>query len=76
MKVSDKKFYLQELQSNECLCGDYKNPGKSFCYWCYGRLPKAMKNALYQQIGNGYEEALDEAVKYLGLNEVGASFSS
>ena len=70
MKTLGAKWYFKELQSNECLCGDYKKPGKSFCYWCYGRLPKEMKNALYQQIGNGYEEALNEAVKYLELGEM------
>ncbi len=67
MKVSDKKFYWQELQSNECLCGYYKKPGRSFCYSCYKRLPRHMQVALYQRIGCGYEEALDEAVKCLGL---------
>jgi len=76
MKVSDKKFYWQELQSDECLCGRYKKPGRSFCYRCYHELPEDMRRALYQRIGNGYEEALDDAVKYLGLNEAGASFSS
>ena len=76
MKVSDKKFYWQELQSEECLCGWGKKPGRSFCYRCYNRLPEHMRRDLYLRIGNGYEEALDEAVKYLGLNEAGASFSS
>lgn len=70
MKTSDVKWYLKELRSNECLCGYYKKPGKSFCYRCYSRLPQDMQRSLYQRIGNGYEEALDEAVKYLELGLV------
>ena len=32
--------------------------------------PEDMRRALYQRIGNGYEEALDDAVKYLELGSV------
>ena len=61
----DFNFYLTELQSNECQCGRGKKSGKSFCYICYNKLPKEMRNPLYQRIGDGYEEAYEDAVEYL-----------
>ena len=62
----DIKFYLKELQSEECQCGKPKNKGFSFCYGCYKSLPIEMQRALWQQIGAGYEDAYDQALKYLG----------
>jgi len=60
----DQLWYLKELRSNECYCGKSKEIGRSFCYPCYKKLPKHMKNALYNRIGYGYEEAYDDAVNF------------
>lgn len=48
-----------------CRCDRRKKKGMSFCPPCYRRLPLEMRNALYRRLGKGYEEAYDDAVKYL-----------
>ena len=62
---NDRRFYLDELMSDECQCGSYKKPRYSFCYRCYKSLPWGMQQDLYAGIGDGYEEAYDKAVKFL-----------
>ena len=39
--------------------------GQSFCYKCYSSLPNNLKKRLYYPLGNGYEEAYEEAVSWL-----------
>jgi len=63
--MSDIKFYISELRSDECQCGGFKMPGRSFCYKCYTSLPRDMRRDLYQKMWDGYEEAYDAAVHYL-----------
>lgn len=65
-KANDWRFYIDMLRSNECLCGRYKKQKLVFCYRCYKKLPVAMQRALYNRLGDGFEEAFEEAVKYLG----------
>ncbi len=62
---SDKRFYILQLKIEECMCGEHKKRGLAFCFRCYKSLPTDMKRELYQPVGNGFEEAYDEAVKYL-----------
>ncbi len=66
-KEKDLKFYIIELNSEECICGRDKVPGNSFCYTCYKSLPGDMQRALYQRMGGGYEAAYDEAVLMLDV---------
>jgi len=63
--LADWKFYLGELNSDGCMCGRAKQPGKSFCYGCYKKLPPEKQKALYRKIGSGYEQAYDDAHTYL-----------
>jgi hypothetical protein len=63
--MSDIKFYLQELNSEECACGAWKKPKLSFCFACYHALPKDMQRDLYSRLGDGYENAYDEAISWL-----------
>lgn len=65
MKSKDQHFYLKELAGRECQCGKAKKPRMSFCYLCYKTLPGHMQKELYQRVGNGYEEAYDEALQHL-----------
>ena len=65
MKNSDFKFYLSELNGEECVCGSWKKSRMSFCYICYRKLPPDMQKDLWQHMGQGYEEAYDEAVRWL-----------
>lgn len=66
--IKPQSFYFNELMGNECACGDRKKEGRSFCYNCYSSLPRDMQKALYKHIGFGYEEAYEEAFKYLEIH--------
>lgn len=61
----DKLFYLNEFRSEQCQCGLSKQSRRSFCYTCFKRLPEFKQKALFQRFGEGYEEAYDDAVKWL-----------
>jgi len=65
---NDRMFYVDVLDSNGCACGDTKKPGKAFCRRCYKELPYRMQEALYNRIGQGFEEAYEAAVKWLQEN--------
>ena len=65
LKIAEPGFYARELVSEECQCGRTKKRGMSFCYTCWKLLPRDIQRALYARIGNGYEEAYEEAVQCL-----------
>jgi hypothetical protein len=65
MENNDLKFFVETLKSGECQCENTKKPGFSFCFRCYKRLPGELANALYRGIGAGYEQAYEEAFRYL-----------
>lgn len=59
---------IRSLQSQTCpACGRGKKPRHTFCFACYGKLPYTLKHRLYDPVGSGYEEAVTEALKYLGV---------
>ncbi|HSZ58655.1 MAG TPA: hypothetical protein VK797_23505 [Tepidisphaeraceae bacterium] len=61
---------VTSLASEVCpACGSPKFSRKTFCLSDYRRLPKAMRNAVYQKLGHGYFEAVMEAMQYLGREE-------
>jgi hypothetical protein len=43
-------------------------PRQTFCGQCYHRLPKPHRNSLYNGLGEGYEQAVDRALKALNAN--------
>jgi hypothetical protein len=61
----DKLWYIREFRSNECTCGNTKRPGSAFCYTCFMKLPYTYRMATYQRMGEGYEEAYENAVEWL-----------
>lgn len=65
MSVERNRELLKELQSTRCRCGASKHRGLTFCRVCYYRLPRPVRNALYDGLGNGYAEAYDKATKIL-----------
>lgn len=67
-KSRSGNFYFNDILSNECACGAYKKPQRSFCYKCFKSLPVEMQKALYKHMGEGYEEARDEAGRWLEEN--------
>ncbi len=63
--MADLRFYVKELMSDECMCGKPKDPGKSFCWTCWKKLPCNLHRPLYCKILNGYEQAYDDAHAWL-----------
>jgi hypothetical protein len=64
---------VEELDGTTCKgCGRLKDSGKSHCRKCYFALPVDMRRALYRRIGQGYEAAYAESLKYLGARSGGA----
>lgn len=64
-KNKDFKFYMDQLKGAQCHCERPKKPGRSFCFTCFKTLPKELRGGLYDPIGDGYEDAYEEAVRYL-----------
>lgn len=60
-----EKELAAELAGIECRCGNPKEPKRTFCRKCYYRLPERLRVALYRRIGEGYEQARDEAGAFL-----------
>lgn len=61
---------VRSLASEVCpACGQQKEVRKTFCFTDYRRLPKAMREGVYQKLGHGYFEAVIEAMQYLGKGE-------
>jgi len=63
---NDKSFYVDLLQSEECQCEQSKRSGMAFCYDCYNELTVALRiGLLHNRVGDGFEEAYDDCVRYL-----------
>jgi len=67
-QIAERAFYVKVLAGEECQCDRPKNRGKAFCYRCFRELPTAMQRALYRPLGLGFEQAYEEAVKWLQTN--------
>ncbi len=51
-------------------CHKRKVRGQSFCKDCYFRLPRELRQKLWQRFGGGYEEAHTESLEWLRTNNV------
>jgi hypothetical protein len=61
---------VRSLMSEVCpTCGKYKKPRNSMCGGCYRQLPEHLKRNLYRRVGHGYEEAVAESLRALGVTE-------
>lgn len=56
-KALDAMEAIRELKSETCRCGNDKKSGNSFCLDCYRKSPKAIQRALYNRVGDGYEQS-------------------
>ena len=63
--LKDRRFFIESLKSEECQCERPKKRGFAFCYGCYQRLPQGMRRALYRPVGEGFEQAYEDACRYL-----------
>ena len=65
----DAAQLIESLGSTVCpACGGPKNRGHTFCSRDYFTLTKQGRTALYQRVGDGYEEAFSAALKKLGVD--------
>ena len=62
---------VESLASTTCPhCGQSKKRGMSFCFRGHWDLTQRMRCFLWQPIGQGYREAVIEAMNYLGAGVV------
>jgi hypothetical protein len=61
---------VRELRGTRCRCGRVKLAGRTFCIACYRALPKDLQTALYHRLSNGYEQAVDNALAFLVVQEM------
>lgn len=64
--IPDRQWYIDQFKGEECQCGAEKRSRMAFCYGCYKALPARYKQALWSRFGEGFEQAYDDAVKWLG----------
>lgn len=67
MSQFTRKELLAELVGTTCRCGARKVARQTFCRAHYFRLPAGMRNALYDGMGQGYEDAYGRAAEFLHL---------
>lgn len=66
MSYADRQVELiAELAGETCRCGKSKQARHTFCRSCFLSLTPKQRAALYQRMGEGYEEAYAAAVKQL-----------
>ena len=66
LEIRDQRFYVDLLRGRECpSCGHGKNIRQVLCRVCYYSLPTDLRNRLYDKLGDGFEEAVDDALKWL-----------
>jgi hypothetical protein len=62
---------IQSLLGVTCpLCGGKKGSRKTVCFTCWKGVPRRIQKALYQHIGEGYEQAFAEMCTLLDISPV------
>lgn len=68
----EQEALIASLRASKCpACARHKEPGKSFCWPCWNRLPKPLRQPLYAHVGSGYEEAHAAAMAALAPKPAG-----
>lgn len=68
-KIMELTELFNELEGEKCRCGAKKVSMQTFCGKCYRSLSPEKRRALYNRIGQGYEEAYADAVNFLDGDE-------
>jgi hypothetical protein len=64
----DTADLVDSLQGRVCpACGGMKKAKQTLCARDYYRLRPDQREALYRRVGEGYEEAFDDAMRTLGV---------
>jgi hypothetical protein len=62
---------IRSLMSITCpACGGPKRPRQTLCPHDYARLTVLQRRALYKRVGEGYEDALVDAMRKLGVSSL------
>lgn len=61
------KEILESFEGKTCVCGKYKQSRMSHCRSCYFKLPPEMRKALYKRFYEGYQEAFNRSLEFLGF---------
>ena len=64
-RMTRMKDSLELLKSTTCKCGGFKKAKQAFCYNCFKLFPAKIQQDLYKRIGDGFEGAVDDALKFL-----------
>ncbi len=60
---------IRSLNSTLCpACGARKQRSRTLCSPCYHGLPQALRRALWDRVGDGYEQAVASALRHLGAS--------
>lgn len=59
---------LRILGGTQCACGKKKGEKMSHCRKCYYQLNPEERKALYNRVGEGYEEAYLHSLEVLGID--------
>jgi predicted amidophosphoribosyltransferase len=64
--IPDIHTLKSSLMGDLCpICGKSKRPAQTLCPHCYSKLPLTLRRKLYDRIGQGYEQAIEAAMKHL-----------
>jgi hypothetical protein len=63
--MADAAHALDELDSDQCVCGNRKRQKQSFCAHCFKSLPQRVQHGLYRHISAGYLSYVREAWRLL-----------
>ena len=64
--MHDKLTLIRSLTSELCpACGGKKKARQTLCLKDYRALPKELRNRLWYEVGDGYEEAVQDALTFL-----------
>ena len=62
---TDLQFYLDQVQSEECICGRTKKDCFPFCWRCFKSLPEELQEKCRYGVNLTFPETYEEAVKFL-----------
>lgn len=66
----DVRTLVNSLRCCTCpACRRIKKPAQTLCGACYKKLPAPKRRALYNRVGEGYEQAVADAFNTLGVAE-------
>jgi Holliday junction resolvase RusA-like endonuclease len=60
-------YYAEYLESRKCQCGETKITGRALCTFCTKKVPVHLTQGLWKELGDGFEEAFEEACRWLNF---------